>query len=226
MLHLERAPAPRSTPSHASAKLSGDGYGLLINLSGRRRFTSQRVVLYAVLASQGREGALAMSRDALKMFCDAHLALVEGNSQVPGVFCDELREVYFGSLAGDQVIRSFITLAQRTLDAIESGKSSALCLDPLVDSATPLLVVLNKITQVYEDLARRQAGVAKKQLAGVMTDIESIAKRARIVSVNAQIVAARAGGAGREFSVVAGELSQITGKIDELVRVALRNSVA
>ena len=59
-----------------------------------------------------------------------------------------------------------------------------------------------------------------------MTDIESIAKRARIVSVNAQIVAARAGGAGREFSVVAGELSQITGKIDELVRQALRNSAA
>lgn len=44
-----------------------------------------------------------------------------------------------------------------------------------------------------------------------MSDIESIAKQVRLVEVNAQIVA--------------GELPQITGKIDELVRQALRTSV-
>jgi len=43
------------------------------------------------------------------------------------------------------------------------------------------------------------------------------------VSVNAQIVAARAGEVGREFAVVAGELTNITAKIDELVRVAVGN---
>lgn len=226
MLHLERAPAPQATNTPASPRLSGEVYGMLINLSGRRRFTSQRVVLYALLASQARVGALAMSTDTLATFREAHAALVEGNSQVPGVFCEELREAYFGALEGDKVIRAFIGLAQRTLDAIQAGAPGAAAwLDQLVDSTTPLLAVLNRITQVYEDLAKRQAGLAKTHLVGVMGDIESIAKQARIVSVNAQIVAARAGAAGREFSVVASELSQITGKIDQLVREALRTSV-
>ena len=38
---------------------------------------------------------------------------------------------------------------------------------------------------------------------------------------NARIVAARAGQAGKEFSVVAGVLSNITGEIDEMVNAAL-----
>lgn len=227
MMHTDRAHAPNARSAPQPSRLSGEVYSMLINLSGRRRFTSQRVVLYALLASQARAGALEMSRDTLTTFRDAHTALVEGNSQVPGVFCEELRDAYFGALDGDRVIRTFLGLAQRTLDAIQAGAPGVpALLDQLVDSTTPLLVVLNRITQVYEDLAKRQAGLAKTHLVGVMGDIESIAKQARIVSVNAQIVAARAGAAGREFSVVAGELSQITSKIDELVRDALRTSVA
>ncbi len=38
----------------------------LINLSGRRRFTSQCLVLYAVLAHQGKAGALEISHEALR----------------------------------------------------------------------------------------------------------------------------------------------------------------
>lgn len=220
MLHTGRA-------SSARAALSGEAFGTLINLSGRRRFTSQRVVLYAVLAAQGRDGALQMSKDALATFRQAHRALVDGTDELPGVFCDELHEVYFGDEGGDAVIRGFIDLAQRTQEGIAGGHRYAQrCLDELVDSATPLLAVLNRITQVYEDLARRQAGLARKQLRGVMSDIESIAKQARIVAFNAQIVASRSNASGREFAVVASEMSQITTRIDELVREAMRTSVA
>ena len=65
----------------------------------------------------------------------------------------------------------------------------------------------------------------RKQLAGIMSDIESIAKQARMVAFNAQIVAARAGNAGKEFSVVAGVLSDITSEIDTLVKEAMNDSV-
>jgi len=227
MVQLEQPPALRGKSAKAPATLSGEVYGTLINLSGRRRFTSQRVVLYALLASQGRDGALAVSADALKTFADAHATLVEGTAQIPGVFCEELREAYFGALQGDKAIRDFIQLTQRTLQAVDSrARGAPALLDQLVESATPLLAVLNRITEIYEDLAKRQATLARKQLNGVMGDIESIAKHARIVSFNAQIVAARAGAPGREFAIVAGELAQITGQIDELVREGLRKSIA
>jgi methyl-accepting chemotaxis protein len=77
---------------------------------------------------------------------------------------------------------------------------------------------------VYEDLARQHAAAAKRQLTSVMGDIELIAKHARIVSFNAQVVAARAGTSGREFAVVSGELTQLTGRLDGLVREALHSA--
>lgn len=227
MLYLEKTRQPDVKNSKNVPNISGEVFGTLINLSGRRRFTSQRVVLFAVLASQGRDGALQVADDALTAFRDAHGALVAGTDQVPGVFCDELKEAYFGAAQGDPIIRDFIGLARRALDAIASRSPGASpLLEQLVKSATPLLAVLNGITQIYDDLARRQAALARKQLTAVMSDIESIAKHAHIVAFNAQVVAARAGPSGREFSVVASELSRITGQIDELVREALRASVA
>jgi methyl-accepting chemotaxis protein len=54
----------------------------------------------------------------------------------------------------------------------------------------------------------------REQLRGIMTDIETIAREAKMVAFNARIVAARSGQAGKEFSVVAGVLSNITGEID------------
>jgi hypothetical protein len=230
MHYPEAAKAEKSVPAVPAAtapKLSGEVFGALINLSGRRRFTSQRLVLYAVLASLGHDNAVTVARDALKLFSDAHRTLVEGSDQLPGVFCDELKHAYFGTGQGDRSIRDFIGLAGRTLDALqtESRQAPAL-LDELVRSGTPLLATLNRITQVYEELAKCNALQVKKQLHGIMNDIKSIAKQARMVSFNAQIVAARAGQAGREFAVVAGVLSDITGEIDGLVHEALSSSVA
>jgi len=225
---LELAPTrTHKTEAHAPKRLSGEIFGALINLSGRRRFTSQRLVLYAVLAAQGHKNADAAAQEALTLFRDAHVSLVNGSDQLPGVFCDELQDAYFGTAQGDRKIRDFIQLAERTLEGIRAGTRQApALLEQLVECATPLLAVLNRITQVYEELSKRHAWQVKKQLHGIMGDIESIAKQARMVSFNAQIVAARAGAAGREFAVVAGVLSDITGEIDELVRAAMSSSVA
>ncbi len=206
--------------------LTGDVMGKLINLSGRRRFTSQRVVLYAVLALKGRAGALEVSREALATFEQAHAALVRGGDGLPGLYCEELRKAYIDQGA-DAAMRQFAELARCTHDALESRlRSAPELVDELVERATPLLATINAITQLYEDLARRQAQLVKKQLVGVMSEIESIAKQARIVLFNAQVVAARASTSGREFSVVTTELSHITAKIDELAREALRASAA
>lgn len=218
-----RAMEPRD--SSATARLSGEVYGALINLSGRRRFTSQRIILYSILAAQGDTEAIGTAREALMLFREAHVSLMSNRNGLPGVFCKDLEDAYFGESRGDEHIRGFIDLAERTLNAIESGyRQTPALLDELTRSATPTLAILNRITAIYEDQSRQHALQAKKQLHSIMSDIETIAKEARMVSFNAQIVAARAGDAGREFSVVAGVLSGITGQIDQLVRAAMSGS--
>lgn len=218
------APAAVSTPVPASVSLSGDVFGALINLSGRRRFTSQRVVLYAVLASMGHEGAIDTARQTLAQFRDAHLALVEGKGGLPGVFCGQLQDAYFGTLQGDRVIRDFIDLGERTLAAITGEQRGApVLLDELVRSATPLLSVLNGLTLVYEEQSSRHAQAQRRRMQDMMGDIKTIARQARMVAFNAQIVAARAGEVGKEFAVVAGTMTNITAEIDDLVHAALTN---
>jgi hypothetical protein len=219
--------APALDHAATQDKLSGDVFGALINLSGRRRFTSQRVVLYAVLASMGHDGAIQTARDTLTLFRDAHLTLVEGKGGLPGIFCGQLRDAYFGTLQGDRVIRDFIALADATLAAIvDNARGAPVLLDELVRSATPLLSVLNGLTLVYEEQSKRHALAQKRQLHDLMGDIKTIARQARMVAFNAQIVAARAGPAGKEFAVVAGTMTSITGEIDDLVHAALNGSQA
>jgi hypothetical protein len=223
---LEHTAAAHHKPP-VDIQLSGDILGALINLSGRRRFTSQRVVLYAVLASMGHEGAVTTARETLALFRDAHTTLIEGKGNLPGIFCEPLRVAYFGTLQGDRVIRDFIELAHGTLDAIVAdAKGAPSLLEELIGKATPLLSVLNGLTLVYEEQSKRHAMQQKKQMHDLMGDIKTIARQARMVAFNAQVVAARAGDAGKEFAVVAGVMTGITGEIDDLVQEALGGSMA
>jgi sulfur carrier protein ThiS len=208
----------------SSMAVSAETFGALINLAGRQRMLSQRIVLNAVLSTMGHETALETAREALTLFKVSHAALVHGNSELPGVFFEELRLVYFGEIEGDRKIVDFTNLVEKALSACESGfRTVPDLLNELGKQATPIVALLNRITVVYEDESKKHAKVQRKQHHELMSSIQNIAKQARIVSVNAQIVAARAGEVGREFAVVAGELTNITAKIDELVRVAVGN---
>lgn len=215
----------RTEPQHAAAHISNEVFGKLINLAGRQRMLSQRIVLNVILAAQGQVQAGEIAHEAFTLFRDSHALLVEGKGEMPGVFFDELRQIYFGEEQADRKIREFMQLAERVLypSELDAQLASGL-LAELGLSATPIVSLLNQVTVVYEEEFRRHALLQKKQHHGMMNNIQDIAKQARIVSVNAQIIAARAGAAGREFSVVATTLSNITGEIDELVRVALKNA--
>lgn len=223
-MHAETLPT--LSVAKPEVKLSGDVFGALINLSGRRRFTSQRVVLYSVLASLGHEGADRTARDTLAAFKDAHVTLVQGKQGLPGVFCQQLHDAYFGTLQGDKVVRDFIALAESTLDAIGSGSRRApALLDDLVRCATPLLSVLNALTLVYEEQSKRHAALQRRQMQDLMGDIKTIARQARMVAFNAQVVAARAGPVGKEFAVVASTMTNVTGEIDDLVQTVLAGAL-
>lgn len=109
-----------------------------------------------------------------------------------------------------------------TTKSCESGfRLAPELLNELGQQVTPIVALLNRITIVYEDESKKHAKARHKQHHELIRSIQSIAKQARIVSVNAQVIAARAGEVGREYAVVASELTNITAKIDEFVRVAV-----
>ncbi|MBT9505595.1 methyl-accepting chemotaxis protein [Rhodoferax sp.] len=210
------APAPPADPS-------GEEFATYINLSGRRRFTSQRVVLYAVLAAKQDPLAVDIATQALKLFRDAHACLMKACNGASGQFTAVLRDAYFGPPLGHEKILAFIDLAERVLNAIESGwrHQASLLLDELIESATPLLATLNSLTAIYEEQARCHAKKVEHQLLEAMGDIKTISKHAQVVAMNARIVAARAGSAGREFAVVATELISITSHIETILDTAM-----
>ncbi|MES2297737.1 MAG: methyl-accepting chemotaxis protein [Pseudomonadota bacterium] len=213
------APAQQSAYVREQALLTPAMMGVLINLSGQRRFTSQRVVLYAVLGSLGHEGAIATARQTLALFREAHTTLMEGKGGVPGIFCEQLKEAYFGTLQGDAAITDFLATASAALDAIagETRAAPAL-LDTLVRGATPLLAVLNGLTLVYEEQAKRHAQRRNIVLRNRMAEIKAQTRQARLVALKAQLVGARAGAAGTEFAALAQSMALLTGDIDTLVQ--------
>ncbi len=220
-------PAPAAmrigTPADAHAELaSPEVFGPLINLAGRQRMLSQRIVLYAMLSAQGDSAGLTTAGEALELFRGSHLKLLRSRDTVPPSAASALQEAFFGPQGADAPIREFMRLAEDTLTAVAAGGAAARRLLPsLVARATPTLGLLNTLTQTFETLGRQQGLLQQQHRAALISQIQRIASEARIVSLNARVIAARSGTDGREFAVVAGELSSISEQIERLSKAAM-----
>lgn len=212
----------RETTPDVSAEIVGE----LINLAGRQRMLSQRIVLHALLGLRGDEVAVGVARECLDMFAASHARLVEGDDHFPGVFSHALRELYFGSRKADERIRAFMELAANAFDSLrpvlahrvghDSASESAIA--RLTAAATPLLELLQAITQAYQDELRAVEAATAKRQAGIVDELAAISMRANIVALNARVAAARAGDFGREFAVITAELADVIGEMDRLVQ--------
>lgn len=215
------SPIRPPAPTAEAQPLGMDVHTRLVNIAGRQRMLSQRIVLMALLAAQGDVGAQRQGREALELFARSHQSLSAGGDGLPAPLAPALREALFGHDGVDAAVLDFIRLARRVL---AGGGAPADALDRVVAQAGPMLQRLIALTAVYEAQAQHDAQSQRRRRAALIGAIQRIAGEARVISMNARVAAARAGASGREFAVVAARLLEISDEVETLSRRAIADS--
>lgn len=201
--------------AQASAPLSD------LNLAARQRMLSQRVVMQALLAAGGDQRQLQAAHDTFRLFCESEATLLATLTHYEEPSARLLRAVYHGPEGIGTTIETFMERMRHALDAIDQGLNVDELLGDIVGSTDEVLEALNKATGTFDAISKAQSERLFKELSGIVSDIHTIAREAKIVSFNAQVIAARAGQQGREFAVVANVLSGISTEIDGLTQKAI-----
>ncbi len=214
-LPIPAAHSPKpSTPGPAG---SGEADISLVNLAARQRMLSQRIVLQTILAVQGDAAQARAARQTLQTFETSQARLVQTPRHLDAASAREVDAIYHGPRGVGATIDAFARQARATLDlADQSSARAADALAPLVAATDGVLEALNAATTVFDQIQRRQSEAMMGELSGIVASIQTVAREAKVVSFNAQVMAARAAAHGREFAVVANVLSGITAEIDRL----------
>ena len=128
-----------------------------------------------------------------------------------------IRKAYHGPQGVGATIDAFAQQVGTALDLAERQSPRVEdALARLVETTDGVLDALNTATTAFDQVSKAQSETLMKELAGIVASIQTVAREAKVVSFNAQVMAARAGQHGREFAVVANVLSGITNEIDGL----------
>jgi methyl-accepting chemotaxis protein len=148
-----------------------------------------------------RIGALGVSVADVAGNLDEVTALVSQQAE-------QFKELQRGAeimMAGN---REIDRAAQETQGAASTAGTEISESRALIGSAVQHIDALSAaVARIEERLS--SFGAVLKQIGGVASSIETIARQTRLLSVNAGIEAARAGDAGRGFAVVAGEVKNL-----------------
>lgn len=210
--------APNRVPPAANA---ANGMSQ-VNLAARQRMLSQRLALQIVLATQGELSQLAAAEQTLTTFTESQAQLVNTARNLTNGDGQLLRSTYFepGNVA--RTVDGFIRHAQDALQFARTPSAGGnAALERMVSSVDGVLQALNAATSAFDQISVAKEASIMKELKGIVGDIQSVAREAKVVSFNAQVIAARAGSVGKEFAVVANTLANISTEVDTLAKKGL-----
>jgi methyl-accepting chemotaxis protein len=213
-------PSAPVRPVHVGAAAANESMSL-VNLAARQRMLSQRMILQTVLAASGSSSHLQAAQKTFQLFCDSQVQLRGTVTKFDAVSAQLVRDTYQGSQGVGPVIEQFMQQMHTTLQCISNGDSHKHALNALITSTDTVLEALNTATTTFDNISKGKSTLLMKELTSIVSDIQTVAREAKVVSFNAQVMAARAGQHGREFAVVANVLSGITVEIDGMSRKAM-----
>lgn len=214
-------PSAPVRPLHVGPAAANESMSL-VNLAARQRMLSQRMILQTVLAASGSSSShLQAAQKTCQLFCDSQVQLRDTVTKFDAVSAQLVRDTYQGPQGVGPVIEQFMQQMHTTLQCISNGESHKHSLNALVASTDNVLEALNTATTTFDNISKGKSTLLMKELTSIVSDIQTVAREAKVVSFNAQVMAARAGQHGREFAVVANVLSGITVEIDDMSRKAI-----
>lgn len=211
----------------------------LVNIAGPQRTHCQRILLHLLLAKEKNLHALEIAEESIENFDRGHRLLVHGNSELPGLFNEELKGLFMSPKHYARDIESFIQRCRKITQAIRNDTlASEQEIHQLVDSSPVLFECLNAILEAYQQATtehlqqiRQLWSSERSEIHQLLEQVSKVSFEFSIVALNARVLAAQGGNNARSndqraFSAVSEQMSSLAININDLVKKALEKPQA
>ncbi|MCJ2187317.1 diguanylate cyclase [Novosphingobium beihaiensis] len=158
---------------------TSEGSAEIINMSGRQRMLSQRIVSLALELDKGDEAARAPMKAAIEQFGTAHGKLLRAAGEDIGNSAEQarLRDTYFGAAGVDKALKAYLAAARRIAASPQDAagpeaEQRAADLAFLVSSARgPLLDGLEQVVAIHQAISEEHIRLLQLIQRGIVTVI-------------------------------------------------------